>query len=137
MRGDHFTVGCIHHVPLRPFELRHVKRLAIRSDGRPVAAAFVCLVPNLLARNRFNADHTGDVGDVDMARFRTGANAFDVIGLLALLVFPSRNALHHFVSVVDVVNEHADAAVLFVIAQTRAGGVKQVLLFSVGGRGGR
>ena len=62
--------------------------------------------------------HLVDVGDVHPAGCSAGGEALDVLHLVTGLVAPSGETLDEFVAVVDVEDEHSDAAPLRVVADS-------------------
>src|SRR5262249_23496040 len=132
--GDDVARGCVDYVPMRAFEGWYVEDLAVGRQGHAVAAAFEGFVPDDFLRHQIDGCHAGQRAHVEPACTRVGGDSFDVFGLLAGWNIPGRDALDEFVSVVNVENENADAAVVDVVSDARFGDVKQMLLFGGGGQ---
>ena len=99
----------------RPFELRHVQRLAVGRDRQPVGAAFVRLVPDRLARTRRRSRSLRERGDVDAPGRALAAIPFTFSAGLPVGDGPGGDPPDEPVALVDVEHEHADAAVLHVV----------------------
>ena len=134
--GDHVAGFGIDDMPVRSLERRNVERLAVWRHRQPVGASVVFLVPEHPIGREVDRRDALDRGHEQAAGLLAGDHAFDVFRLLSGHLGKRRDPSDERVTVVHVVDDHADAAVLDVVADSRFRDVKEMPL-AVGSRGKR
>src|SRR5262249_7819618 len=109
-------------------ERGHIEDLAIGSDRHAIASSFELLVPDHLLGDEIDAGKTFDRADVELSRHGAGGDALDVLSLFARGDLPRGDPLDELVSLVDVVDENADAAILKIVADARHRDVEEMSL---------
>ena len=100
--GDRATVPGADHIPVRPFERRHIERGAVRRDRQAIAPAFVFAVPDDPLGVQVDRRHALDRGDVQTCGLRARRDALDGLGRLAVVRLERRNPFQESMAIVDV-----------------------------------
>ena len=130
---DRVAGARVEHVPVRPFERRHVQHAAVRREGQPIAAAVVRAVPQHRVGRQIEREHALDACSRTAGRSRAlAAMPFTFSGSSPAGSVHRRDPAHEAVAVVHVEDEHADAAVLDVVADAGLGHVEEPVLGCLG-----
>ena len=123
--GDDLATCGVDHVPSRTFEHRQVDHRTVGREGHAVAPPLVFSLPQQFVRFQVEAHQLFDRADVYAARVGVGADPFHVEWLPLGIGAGRRDAPHELMSLVDVEDQQAMAAVLEIIAHAGRRDVEQ------------
>ena len=134
---EHVAGHRIERVPVRALERRQVEDLAVGREGDAIGAAFVIAHPDSVAGRQIERAEAPVCGDVDAAGASVRRDALHVLWIQPGRDVERRGPPDEAVALVHVVDDQPDPAVFDVVADTRCGDIKKVLIAPSGNRGRR